>query len=291
MTGVLVGLLCAATWASTSVMLKSLAKKLDPFTLNAPRSLIGGLSLLLLGLVTDRLGGYRFVTPESLFFMLASIGVGGGIGDSFFVYSLSRVGVSRAFPVASTYPAFTLTLGFLFLHEEITLAIVAGLILVVGGIMLIGTHSVGSGEAMSRSGDAWGVTSAVVTAVCWGVSMVLLAPAVEGLDSIMVAAIRAPALSLVLCCIVALRGTFRQLLQLSRKEWGIMVAGGVVGWGLGSLLFVQSIAMLGPTRAAIITASSPLFALPLSAVFLGEKLNAAVLIGTAVTIAGVILVL
>ena len=70
-----------------------------------------------------------------------------------------------------------------------------------------------------------------------------------------------------------------------------MIAGGVIGWGLGSLLFVLSIALLGPARAAILTSSSPLFALPLSALFLGEKLNAAVLIGTAVTIVGVILVL
>lgn len=291
MTGVLVGLLCAASWATASVMLKDLANKLDPFTLNAPRTLVGGLSLLLLGLVADRSGGYQAVTAGKLFFMLASICVGGGMGESFYIHSLSRIGVSRAFPVANTYPAFALILGFLFLHEQITIAIVAGLALVVGGVILIGKPSANPDGDISASVKARGVTSALFAAISWGAATVLLAPGAKGLDSIMVAIIRTAALSLVLWGIVALRGTFRQLLGLSRKEWVFVIVGGIIGWGLASVLYVQSVVLLGPTRAAILTSSSPLFALPLSALFLKEKLNAAVLTGTALTIAGVVLVL
>jgi len=67
MIGVLVGLLCATTWASASVMMKELSKKLDPFTLNAVRALAGGVSMLLLALVTGKATGYQALTLERLF--------------------------------------------------------------------------------------------------------------------------------------------------------------------------------------------------------------------------------
>ena len=54
MTGVLVGLLCAAAWAVGSITLKNLSRKLDPFTLNASRSLVAGLAMLVATLATGR---------------------------------------------------------------------------------------------------------------------------------------------------------------------------------------------------------------------------------------------
>ena len=103
MIGVVVGLLCATTWACGSILIRDLSRKLDPFTLNAPRALVGGLTMLAVALATGRTQ-YSSVNMEQLFFLLASVGVGGGIGDTFYVRSLTRIGVSRAFPVASTYP-------------------------------------------------------------------------------------------------------------------------------------------------------------------------------------------
>jgi len=69
-----------------------------------------------------------------------------------------------------------------------------------------------------------------------------------------------------------------------------MIAGGLVGWALGSLLFVMAIAELGAARAAILTSTSPLFALPMTALLMDERPSRAVLVGTAVTVAGVALV-
>lgn len=296
MLGVLVGLLCASTWACASVLLRDLSKKLDPFTINAPRSLIGGLTMFLFTLATGRTEGYQYVTLEKLFFLLASVSVGGGIGDSFYVLSLARIGVSRASPISSTYPALTLVLGLLFLQEEISLAIVAGLVLVIGGVLLISRPG-SANRPSTKQGDkdrspinTTGVIFALIASVCWAVSNVLIAPGIEGLDSIMVTSFRVPALSLILWGIVALRGTFPELLKLSRKEWLVLLIGGFIGWGLGSVLFLLSVSLLGPTRSAILNSTSPLFALPLSVIFLQEKVNGTVLIGTALTVLGVILI-
>jgi drug/metabolite transporter (DMT)-like permease len=117
-----------------------------------------------------------------------------------------------------------------------------------------------------------------------------LGPGMEGLDSIMVASFRTPALALVLFGIVAMRGTFPKLKALTRRDWVILVVGGIIGWGLGSMLFLLSVQLVGPTRAAILTSTAPLFALPMSVIFLKEEVNRMVLVGTAITVLGVILV-
>lgn len=290
MTGVLVGLLCAVTWAFASVTLKDLSKKLDPFTLNASRSLVAGLAMLVATLATGRAAAYRTLTLEKLFFLLASVALGGGLGDIAYVTSLSRVGVSRAFPIASTYPALTLIFGLVFLHEQADAAVIGGMALVMGGILLVSQPSLAPKTEEAGPPRVSGVTFALLASLCWGVSTVLVAPGIEGLDAIMVASIRTSALSLMLWGIVALRRSFPALLTLSRKEWGILIVGGVVGWGLGSLFFLLAVSLLGPTRAAILTATSPLFALPMSVFFLKEKVNVGVLAGTILTVVGIVLV-
>jgi len=290
MVGVLVGLLCALTWAVSSVLMKDLARKLDPFTLNAPRSLIGGLSMFLLTLAMGKTAAYQALTPEKIFFLLASICIGGGIGDTFYIYSLARIGVSQAFPLASTYPALTLLFGMFFLHEEVSLGIVGGLVLVLGGIWLISRPPASRAQDAARVIKGSGVALALVASFCWAVSMSLLGAGMKGLDPIMVASVRAPALSLVLWGIVALRRSAPALAKLSRHEWVILIVGALIGWGLGSVLFLATIALCGPTRAAILTSTSPLFALPLSVLFLKERVSRAILAGTALTVVGIVLV-
>ncbi len=289
MTGVFVGLICALTWATGSIMMKDLSQKLDPVTLNAPRTLIGGLAMLALTFATGRNAGYGAVTPLQLFFMLGSMGVGGGIGDAFYVSSLARIGVSRAFPIASIYPALTLLLGLLLLSETLTLGVVAGLVFVTIGVVTISRMSA-SHAVVHDDASRQGITFALGAAVCWAVSMLMIAPGIQGLDAILVASIRVPALSLVLWAIVMIRGSWRSLLTLDLNEWLILLGGGFIGWGLGSMMFVLTVSMIGPTQAAIITSTSPMFALPLSAIFLRERLNRGVLLGTLMTICGVILV-
>lgn len=291
MIGVLMGLLCAMCWASGSVLTKGLSRKLDPFTVNAPRTLIGGVVLVLVALLTGRAPGYQVLSTDQLFFMVASMWIGGGMGDSLYVSSLSRIGVSRAFPIANSYPAITLILGLVFLQEAVSLPIVGGLILVLAGIMVMSRVAGRSpAAAIEETNAKRGIGAALMASFCWAASMILVAPGVEGVDSILVGSIRVPALSLALWVVVLARGTYRDLAKLNRADWIRLVVGAIIGWALGSCLFVLTVDLLGATRTAIITSTSPLFALPMSILFLREDFNPKVLIGTALTVAGIILV-
>ncbi len=290
MLGVLAGLMTALSWAVGSVMMRDLSRKLDPVTLNAPRTLVGGLLMMALVFVTRQQGGFASITPLQILFMVGSMLVGGGIGEAFYVTSLSRIGVARAFPIASIYPALTLVLGVLILTEIVSLGIVAGLVLVIVGVVLISRSSSGVVIDPHYQTTAGGVSFALGAAAFWTISILMLAPGIEGHSAVVVSSIRVPILSLVLWAIVAVRGTWHHLLKLTPREWALLLVGGLFGWGLGSILFVVTVSLVGPTQAAILTSTSPMFALPLSAVLLRERVNVHVWVGTALTICGIILV-
>lgn len=288
MSGILVGLLCAASWAIGSVMMRDLSRKLDPFTLNAPRTLVGGLSLLAVTYFTGRNAGFAAITLPQLGLMLGSMMVGGGIGDSLYVVAFKRIGVSRAFPISNAYPAIAVLLGIVFLTEDLTLRLIGGLLLVVVGVILISYEPRGRGQL--DHGSAGGIAIALSAALMWAIAMTMLAPGIRGHDPIMVAAIRVLALTVALWLIVFARGTASDLKRLDRRDWVMVVIGGLIGWGAGSVLFVETVSLLGSSRAAIITSTSPLFALPLSVLFLKERPGRLVPIGTALAVAGIALI-
>ncbi len=156
MVGVLYALACALSWAAGSVSMKNLSKKLDPFPERAAGA-GGGIALLILAAATGRTSGAQDLSPQALILMVGSMALGGGVGDSLYVTSMSLIGVSRAYPISCSYPAITLVLAALFLDEPITPAVVAGMVLVIGGVMLIsrpsGTDSRPTSAA--HTGRAW----------------------------------------------------------------------------------------------------------------------------------------
>jgi len=68
---------------------------------------------------------------------------------------------------------------------------------------------------------------------------------------------------------------------------GLFVASGILASTLGRLFNFTSIDRLGVALAASIIGSSPLFSTLLAAVFLGEKIDAATLLGTVLVVAGI----
>ena len=65
---------------------------------------------------------------------------------------------------------------------------------------------------------------------------------------------------------------------------------GVIGTGFGSLMYVYAVVHAGAARTAVLSATSPLLALPLSMIFLGERFTTRIGAGTALCVAGIVLV-
>ena len=70
----------------------------------------------------------------------------------------------------------------------------------------------------------------------------------------------------------------------------LILAIGIFGTALGGLAYVYAVAEAGAARAVILNATSPLMVVPLSMFFLGERPTARVGWGTAVCLAGTLIV-
>ena len=289
--GDLVALAAALCWASTSLLARALAGALPPLWFNALRCAVGGLGMLLLLPWTIARADLHAVTPTALGLLVASTVLGIGIGDTAFFASIKRLGVSRAMPIAGSYPLLTALLAVSLLGEPITWALVAGMVLVGIGIWLVTGAAEGNGVDAAR-GDhiaAVGLLLAAVAAVGWAGSAIAVRPALESVDVLLATTIRLPIAAALLVLFGRARRAQRHALKLGRPT---------IGWtGLAGLLtvasttlFLWAVALVGSARTAALTSASPLFAAPLAVLLLGERLTRRLALGIAVTVAGVALI-
>ena len=304
--GIVVAFAHAVCWSATSVLLRHLAQRLDPFVLNGLRALLGAALVVVWFLAAGAPGAGTF-TPMRILLLVAAIVVGGLIGDTCSVVALRLVGVGRTVPVTCSFPIFTMLFAFLFWGEAPPPLAILGALLVVGAGALLSLPEPRFGHGrlpargtakrvpeVARRHRTLGLLLATVTAAVWGLEVILTATAAEGMTTLAVNAVRVP-LAALLSLSVALRrpgalDSAERVLRNPRTRW-LLILGGVLGWVLVGTLYVESIKLVGATFTAIIGATAPLYAAPLSALFLREPPSRLTLVGTILAVAGVILVL
>jgi DME family drug/metabolite transporter len=205
---------------------------------------------------------------------------------------MKYIGLSRALPLSTTYPFFTIVLALLFLDERITWSIVGGAVLIVGGALLLafprGTQS--SRQGTDQQLDLRGVALALGAAVCWGASTILLRQGLEGVEVPVANTVRLSILALILWAMVVQRKELRLIGGYTRGEGlrtlGVVVLTGIIGMSLGTFAYLAAVQRAGAARTSVLTSAMPLFGVPFSLV-LGEKLTARSVVGTLLTIGGV----
>src|SRR5205085_4200727 len=130
------------------------------------RSLLCAAALAIYGWPTGILGSVLQTEPRVLAFLFGSTLSSIVIGDSLYFLAAARIGVARALPIASSFPLITTAGAVTLLGETLTAALLAGSIMVVVGVALIG------GERASSAGrsDPLGLILAGLAACLWASS-------------------------------------------------------------------------------------------------------------------------
>jgi drug/metabolite transporter, DME family len=291
--GIVCAILQALAWAVTGIVLRNLSTHLDPFLVNGIRALVGMVTIIPLVFLTGAQGDYALLTLPRVLLLAGSIALGGVIGDALLLGSLKTLGMGRAFPITNTYPLFTVLFSALLLGEKITLGVLAGLVLVMLGIYLVArprSQVETLGIPLARRDLIRGVAMGVGTAMFWGLASVLLSIGLRNINAIVANSVRVPVVVLLCLGAAAGRGQLRNVRRLSWRTLGLLALGGILGWSIGGSLFVVAVQLAGPSKVAIISASSPLFAVPLGMLFLHERPTRYTLAGTLLSVLGIALV-
>lgn len=99
------------------------------------------------------------------------------------------------------------------------------------------------------------------------------------------------AVAIILIHVLVLAGfAGRPMFQAPAGSWVWLGLSGLVGVAVGDTLYFRSLQILGPRRALMMATTSPLFAVVLGAVLLGEDLRFSAVSGIVITVIGVIVV-
>ena len=285
-----IGALCALgsaiTWAVISLLVRTVSPPLGSVAVSILRSLIGGSLLLVWVLTVGGLAPLVAVPPGALALLAVSVVIAIGVGDVAFFESARYLGLAPAMTVTMTYPLIGAVLAAIFLDEPITLAIAAGSLVTLSGLALIVFTRPGDRPREERTG--LGLAAATTASVAWAVSLLLLKPAMGSLDAVTAQAVRLPLAGLVLLATPWGWGAATQMGRANRGVFLRVAFLGAVTAG-SSVLFVTGVKLADVAVAAVLSSTSPLFAIPLGLVFLGERLTARAVLGTLVTVAGLAL--
>jgi len=283
-----VGTLCALgsalTWAVTSLLVRSLTSQFTSVGINALRSTAGGALLGAYVLWAGGVGPFLAVSPWAFMLMTVSIVAAIGVGDTLFFESTRTLGLGRAMTIATSYPVLAAVLAAAFLDEPLTLAVIAGTLMTLGGLALIVMTRVdGAGE-----GRPWiGIGAAALASVAWAASVVLMKAPLREVDPALAQAIRIPVAALLLWSTPWARGALGAL-RASRGDVLVRMAVLSALTAVSSVMFVASIKYAGVTVASVLSSTAPLFAIPLGVVFLGERLPSIAVLGAVVAVAGIV---
>jgi len=228
-----------------------------------------------------------FSVPAPEWGMLAgSLLVGPLVGATLYIIALKEIGVSRAMPLSGTYPLSTLILDHLLFGQPVTPSLAVGAALVVGGTVLLASPSHRGAGQRPVGRVRLGVALALAASILWGLSTVLLRPAITHLSIVQANAIRMPLVAIILYAFYVLPKGERPW-RAPRRALLAIAAVGVVSQGFGNYMFLAALSTLGATRTVTLASIYPVFGLGLAVLFLKEQVSPRILVGVACCLAGV----
>ena len=141
-----------------------------------------------------------------------------------------------------------------------------------------------------RKADYLGIGLAVLAALCWSLGSVFLQIGVQDIDPIDATFVRmlfGGAIFVPLCLSAVKRG----MPIPTKRATKIVMAAGFLGMTLGTLLYTYTVKLIGASIASLLGSTSPLFAVPISIIFLKESFSRLSIVGVLLTVVGVILVI
>jgi drug/metabolite transporter (DMT)-like permease len=290
MLGVIIALVASLAWAGSSILLKYLSSRIDAISVNTMRLWVGAVALIALVVFSGRSGDILQTPLFPILMVIASGILSNTAGDTIYIQSLSYLDVSISYPISqSAFPVLTLIVAIFFLNESFTWLNILGAVFVIAGIIMIVRNNK---QAVAHKNTGKGVVLTLVAAVLWAAGSITLKIGLTQVDTFVAAAMRVVISAMLLTTVTFSRPTPDRLkLKMYGKRNLILVASaGLLTYGVGAIGYVTAMHLIGAGKTVLLSASAPVFLLPLSVLILKERLSPIALVGVFVAVAGICLV-
>ena len=282
-------LACALAWAIAVILFKKSGESLAPVPLNMFKNVLG---LVLMALTVLAFSGATWpgIPPEAVAIALVSGFLGIGVGDTLYFRALNDVGASRLAIAQTLYSPFVIVLSALYLAERLTLVQSGGVALVLAGIALV-TYAPDAG-AVDAARLRRGLFEAAASVFAMAVGVVMAKPLLERYDFLWIVTLRIlGGLVGMLIFMPSARdfGGIRAAFA-GVRHWPHVIAGSVMGTYISMMLWLAGYKYTKASIASVLNEMAAVFILVLAAIFLHDRLKPVQLAGSAVAVAGVLLV-
>ena len=289
MRGELSALATACLWAVATMLFGQLGKQLPPSVMNLAKGVIALTLVVITLLVLQR--APVGLDQRAWGLLLASGGLGIGVGDTLYFTSINRLGPRRALLLETLSPPLGALLALLFLGEVLSLRAWTGIGLTALGVVWVVSERVPTGETSVRprwQDATFGVLAALTSAVAAVLSRAALADTV--IDPLWGTLARLGGGLAILLIILRSQGPLPTPQQIApnRRVLGGLFLATFLGTYLG--IYLQQTAFkFAPTGIAqALLATSPLFILPLAAA-MGDRVSGRAVGGALLALVGVVL--
>jgi transporter family protein len=181
-TGPVLALIAAVSFAVGIVLARKTAGEAgEAFSVTA-LSIFSGIPLFAVVIIAGGNWHNLVDIPLKALGMLVAVGFIHFVIGRLLAYNAFRyLGANRATPITQISPVFTVILSWIFLNESLTVFIALGVAFLMAGVFLI-TREKGSfaGDNKKRSShEVRGIVFSLIAALCWGITPVLIKPAIE----------------------------------------------------------------------------------------------------------------
>jgi drug/metabolite transporter (DMT)-like permease len=267
-----------------NLFVRRLSTEFNSVTLNALRSTVSAVLVVAWIAAVDGLADLTAMSGQAFWLLAISVVLAVGVGDTVFFESAKSIGLVRAMTVSMIYPLFAAVLAVALLDEPLTLRVAVGGALTIAGLIL--TVRARGADAPKHDHARLGLAAALFAALAWAVSVIIMKPALEEVDAVRAQAVRLPLAAAMLWATPWAWGAGPAIRAQRPAGYARLLGLGIFSVA-SSILFVAAVAYAGVAVATVLSSVAPIFALPLGFFFLGERVPAIAVAGTALTIVGI----
>ncbi|MHA1409099.1 MAG: GRP family sugar transporter [Candidatus Odinarchaeia archaeon] len=297
MIGEVFAVMAALSWAIASIFDRKALEKISPLLANTLRSIPAFLFTFALMIIFEGFDSLLLITATDIFFIFIATTLALMIGDLLFLYSLQKLGVSRALPIASTYPLFAILFAYIFLSEEIGYFIIIGTIVIIAGIYLLSKENEKEekkGRETNNYSTKWRKIPIVIipifVAIVWGLSQTIFRFVLFSTAPLTLTTIRLFYFSMAMIIVNVVIGNRKFYKKYNTYAGKMATIGGFLALGIGGLFLIISLSVLGVSVTAPLSSITPLFATILAVVILKEKVDLKLITGIGLIITGILLI-